>query len=307
MGPGPRIPDPRSPIPDPGSRIMIDIFIPDEIVNRVVERMSALDDESIRSLMKRSGPFQPEITGFVLAFTLDLPDRARALATMGMMTAFEAFRDGYVKTRKARERLVRRRFDDARDVVAELAEQFRDPRHVTVDDLPSSEPAVMDALLDLIDSPDEPEAQSDEDQEAHWHLLTVQYTVVETLHECAGAPRFAVDDQEPPGDGDVQPEMRIGLAWYTPEQWRRMRDTAEDADDLDATYEEWLANAERTEKEIAAAGGHIERVMVDVDELLAWLDETGRRATSASRSVYALEVQRQQAARRQTAADGEQQ
>jgi hypothetical protein len=86
-----------------------------------------------------------------------------------------------------------------------------------------------------------------------------------------------------------------------------MRDTAEDADDLDATYEEWLANAERTEKEIAAAGGHIERVMVDVDELLAWLDETGRRATSASRSVYALEVQRQQAARRQTAADGEQQ
>jgi len=283
------------------------ISIPDEIVDRVVERISGLDDESIRALMKRSGPFQPELTGFVLASTLDSSDRARALAAMGMMTAFEAFRDGYVKTRKARERLVRRRFDDARGVVAELADEFRDPRYVTCVDLSSSEPAVMDALLDLADPPSEPEARSDEDQEEHWHLLTVLYTVVETLHECAGAPRFAVDDQEPPGDGDVQPEMRIGLAWYTPEQWRRMRDTAEDADDLDATYEEWLAGAERAENEIAAQGLIIERVMVDVDELVAWLEATGRRATSASRSVYALEVQRQQVARRQTAADGEQQ
>jgi len=275
---------------------MNDISIPDEIVDRVVERISKLDDEAIRSLMKRSGPFQPEITGFVLAFTMDLPDRPRALAAMGMMTAFETFRDGYVKTRKARERLVRRRFDDACDIVAELADQFRDPRYVTADDLPSSEPALMDALLDLADPPNEPEKRSDEEQEEGWHLLAVLYTVVETLHECAGAPRFTVDDQEPLGhDGDEQPMMRIGLAWYTPEQWRRMRDTADDVDDLEATYEEWLAQAERAEKEIAADGHQVERVMLDVDELMAWLNETGRRATGASRLVYALELQRKRA------------
>jgi hypothetical protein len=271
---------------------MNDIFIPDEIVDRVVERISGLDDEAIRSLMKRSGPFQPEITGFVLASTLDSSDRVRALAAMGMMTAFETFRDGYVKTRKARERLVRRRFDDALEVVADLADEFRDPRYVGVNDLPSSEPALMNTLLDLADPPNEAETESDENQDENWHLLSVLYTVVETLHECAGAPRFAVDDQKPRRDSEVRSDIRIGFAWYTPQQWQRMRDTAEDADDLDATYEEWLANAERAEKEIAAQGGHLERVMVDVAELIAWLDETGRRATSASRAVYALEVQR---------------
>jgi hypothetical protein len=141
--------------------------------------------------------------------------------------AFEAFRDGYVRTGRHAGGSC------AAGSMTRATSSPTSPMNFAIrvtcrHDLPSSEPALMDALLDLADPPNEPAMEFDEDQEENWHLLSVLYTVVER---------------------------------YTSAPERR---------DLR-------------------------------------LEQTGRRATSASRSVYALDVQRQRPARRHRAADGEQQ
>lgn len=45
----------------------------------------------------------------------------------------------------------------------------------------------------------------------------------------------------------TQDELTVGIAWYTPDQWERVKLLADDADALDDTYNDWLKNA----------GGHL--------------------------------------------------
>jgi hypothetical protein len=196
---------------------MTDSYIPEEIIDRVVEQIAELDNDAVRAHMKRCGPFQPELTGFVLAYMADRLDLVRALSTIGMITAYEAFRAGYVKTRKARERLVKRTWEDVADFIAQLADQFHRPHHLSDDDLMSSEPALMGALMELAFAEGSETAAIPADDA--WHLLAVLYNIVETLHESAGAPRFpaAVELMDEPDAAS----MGTGITWYTPEQWER--------------------------------------------------------------------------------------
>ena len=267
---------------------MTDSYIPEEIIDRVVEQIAELDNDAVRAHMKRCGPFQPELTGFVLAYMADRLDLVRALSTIGMITAYEAFRAGYVKTRKARERLVKRTWEDVADFIAQLADEFHRPHHLSDDDLMSSEPALMGALMELAFAEDSETAAIP--AEDAWHLLAVLYNIVETLHESAGAPRFpaAVEPMDEPDAASIG----TGIAWYTPEQWERMRETADDPEDLDACYDDWLAGAMTTERGLLVNDIPVQRVMIDVDEMRAWLAERGRRNTSGSRAAYVVELRR---------------
>ncbi|SRR6266567_7394826 len=90
-------------------------------------------------------------------------------------------------------------------------------------------------------------------------------------------------------------ESRIvtGIAWYRPGQWERLREVAEDAENLEETYEAWLQTAERMIREGIPANISIEKVDLDVEEVLAWCNARGLAINAETRSRYVSERLRQ--------------
>ncbi len=70
-------------------------------------------------------------------------------------------------------------------------------------------------------------------------------------------------------------ETAIAIVWYRPEQWRRVRDIATDADELEASYAEWVKVAEEKLKQLRSTGLRVEKVDVDSEELILWCNERG--------------------------------
>jgi hypothetical protein len=82
----------------------------------------------------------------------------------------------------------------------------------------------------------------------------------------------------------------FGVAWYRPEQWRRLVEICSDADTLDDSYEHWLRNATARFDELTAAGFRLKRVDVDVERLLAWCVVQGRPVDNRARAEYAAKL-----------------
>jgi hypothetical protein len=79
---------------------------------------------------------------------------------------------------------------------------------------------------------------------------------------------------------------KIGMAWYRSEQWNRLRQISEDVDILETNYEEWESLASRKIAELEAAGIKIEKVEVDVNELMSYCEEYGLAVNAESRSRF---------------------
>lgn len=88
-------------------------------------------------------------------------------------------------------------------------------------------------------------------------------------------------------------EVVTGCAWYRAEQWERLREISVDRDGLGESYEEWVANAEESLRQMRQVGIWAEKMEVDVEELLAWCRAQGREVDGAARAAYAAEMLRQ--------------
>lgn len=98
------------------------------------------------------------------------------------------------------------------------------------------------------------------------------------------------------------PSLAIAAAVYVPEQYARLLATAEDASDLETTWQEWYQVLQDTRQKMAALGMYLIDVTVDVDELEAYCQRRGLPNTSSTRAEYAahlLSEQHQQQAQRQ--------
>lgn len=84
-----------------------------------------------------------------------------------------------------------------------------------------------------------------------------------------------------------QPRLNLAVAWYKPEQWPRLLEISADADELEKTHAQWLANAEKALKGYAAHEVALQKVEVDTEKLLAWCNERGEPVNGESRSHYA--------------------
>ncbi len=62
---------------------------------------------------------------------------------------------------------------------------------------------------------------------------------------------------------EPQEEMIIAVVWYRPEQWQRVRDIATDADELEASYAQWVQVAEEKLKQLRSNRLRVEKVDVD--------------------------------------------
>lgn len=80
---------------------------------------------------------------------------------------------------------------------------------------------------------------------------------------------------------------------YRPEQWERLREVSEDVKDLEDTYQAWLQTAERMIREGIPANVTIEKVDLDVEDVLAWCNERGLALNAETRSRYVSERLRQ--------------
>jgi len=84
-----------------------------------------------------------------------------------------------------------------------------------------------------------------------------------------------------------------GIAWYRPEQWQRLREVSEDVENLEDTYEAWLQTAERMIRDGIPADIAVEKVDLDVEEVLAWCNVRGLPMNATARSRYVSERIRQ--------------
>jgi hypothetical protein len=82
----------------------------------------------------------------------------------------------------------------------------------------------------------------------------------------------------------------VGVAWYGPEQWSRLRKVADDPEALEETYAEWLAVAENAIRDLKKAGVSIEKVPIDTEELVAWCNANGRSINGEARAAFAGEL-----------------
>ncbi len=81
----------------------------------------------------------------------------------------------------------------------------------------------------------------------------------------------------------------IGLAWYRPEQWHRLRQVSADVEKLEESYYEWLSLASARFREAQQLGINIRKVEVDVEDLLEWCKQTGRSVDGEARAMYVTE------------------
>jgi hypothetical protein len=84
--------------------------------------------------------------------------------------------------------------------------------------------------------------------------------------------------------------MRLGVGWYSPDQWSMLKAFAADSEKLDADYEAWLDQAEKNIS-VLKQQPHMEvvKIPVQVRELMAWCQERGLHCDAAARAQYLAE------------------
>ncbi len=84
--------------------------------------------------------------------------------------------------------------------------------------------------------------------------------------------------------------MPIAVAVYLPEHYARLLATAEDASDLEPTWQEWHTVYQETRQKMAERGMDLIEVTVDLDDLEKYCQEQGLMNTSGTRARYAAHV-----------------
>lgn len=78
----------------------------------------------------------------------------------------------------------------------------------------------------------------------------------------------------------------LGVGWYKKEQWSLLREKSEDVEELEDTYYEWVANANETIKNLSNSHYHIEKIEIDVEELIEWCIKEKCPLNGESRSMF---------------------
>src|SRR5947208_11317239 len=93
--------------------------------------------------------------------------------------------------------------------------------------------------------------------------------------------------------------MPIAVAVYLPEHYARLLATAEDASDLEPTWQEWHTVYQETRQKMAVLGMDLIEVTVDLDDLEKYCQEQGLKNTRGTRAQYAAHVLSEQHQRQQ--------
>jgi hypothetical protein len=87
-------------------------------------------------------------------------------------------------------------------------------------------------------------------------------------------------------------QMQLGIAWFRSEQWSRLLEVSDDRDKLEGTFAEWECLAEEKLRSLRAQGLNVEKVIIDVEELLAWCKSRDLPVNGSARSSYVADLLR---------------
>jgi len=90
-------------------------------------------------------------------------------------------------------------------------------------------------------------------------------------------------------NGAKQATLITAVAVYLPEQYGRLLATAEDADKLNPTWEEWRTVCEETKRNMRSIGIEPVDVLVDIDEFEKYCAERGLKNAGGTRAEYVAE------------------
>lgn len=85
----------------------------------------------------------------------------------------------------------------------------------------------------------------------------------------------------------------VGVAWYRPEQRPRLLEIAAGRESLHDTYAEWVAEASARFEEVQRMGIPVQKVEVDLDELVQWCRAQQQEINGEARSTFVAEKTRQ--------------
>jgi hypothetical protein len=86
---------------------------------------------------------------------------------------------------------------------------------------------------------------------------------------------------------------RVGMAWYRPEDYDRLRATLADGAKLPASYDAWRISAEQVEATVSQSGVAVLRVQVEPEAFATWCEQHGLATDGAARARYANEAAEQ--------------
>lgn len=81
--------------------------------------------------------------------------------------------------------------------------------------------------------------------------------------------------------------LTVGVAWYTREDWAKLKAIFEDAESLPANYADWLAFAELSLQALKHQGISAYKVYITPDEFTVWCKQRGLRKNALARMQYA--------------------
>ena len=91
------------------------------------------------------------------------------------------------------------------------------------------------------------------------------------------------------------PGLIVGLAWYTEEEWLKVRSAAADPDRFEETYNEWLQLADEALLKLRAENISARRSFIKAEDLLAWCIAHNKRNDAAARAEFVAAQHRSKA------------
>ena len=95
---------------------------------------------------------------------------------------------------------------------------------------------------------------------------------------------------------DIQRPV-VGIAWYRPDNYRRVLEIMVDREDLPGSFIEWRKRAEKALRQLKRQGHIVVRIPLDADEFEQWCRESGQRTDGSARARYASDMVRQHVAK----------
>jgi hypothetical protein len=85
----------------------------------------------------------------------------------------------------------------------------------------------------------------------------------------------------------------MGVSWYRPEQWERLREISEDKENFALSYDDSRVESEQKIRDLEAQGIRPVKVDVDVEALLTWCTAQGLAVTPETRTKFMMNTLRE--------------
>ena len=89
--------------------------------------------------------------------------------------------------------------------------------------------------------------------------------------------------------GPERPDV-AAIAWYRRADYDRLRLLNPDGGGMEETFDDWHKLAKRALAEVRAQGVPVEKIVVDPDELAAWLRARDLKSNNETRALYVWEI-----------------